>query len=450
MKRLGIKGGYATSEEVPDPNQIAPDGRVMVRLGNLVEEWSTEGLEGVHLVWDSQHNQMGELIEMMSVDSCLYEKLSPSERRYMNERWVPGQSRMLVVTCPKASLSKFWSVLEKAKQLDDGACRLHYTSRIDRTLLSSQFGKMFSGLFGSVTVHPNGTTLTLPNGGELPPSEAWERPGVADWVELVGFKLEDVTLSGPMGVRNRRALSVASAFWASRHWHDTVSRLERPEDDPEWALKVAELGATPEVLDELPATRLALRRKGGASPVPVNGDMIACNSCTLFNQCRLARAGAICTLPESDMGELAEFFKTRDANRVIEGLGLLLGKQADRVEQAMAEEMIAEDSAELRSDVTKMINGLFDRGVKLAQLNDPRLKGGPQVQVSLTQNAVGQITQGSPQQLAAGMVAELESRGVRREDITPELIEATFASDDVEEAILIASDPVTGVLPEQR
>ena len=147
------------------------------------------------------------------------------------------------------------------------------------------------------------------------------------------------------------------------------------------------------------------------------------------------------------MGELAEFFKTRDASKVIDGLGYLLGKQADRVEAAMADEAL---EGEMSPDVTRMINGLFDRGVRLAQLNDPRLKGGPQVSVSLTQNAVGHITQGSPQQLAAGVVAELESRGVRREDITAELIEATLNGEDIEEAVIIANDPVTGILPESR
>ena len=453
MQRLGIKGGYSVGESTPPhPNRIAADGRVLLRNGPVVEEWDVDGLVGMHLAWDGSRHTIEQLVEMMSVDSNVFDDLTPAETRHIRNHWVPGQRRLLVVNCPGARVATFWAVLERLHASSEGACDLHYASRLDRTLLPAQFGKMFGGIFKSVTVHPNGTTLTLPNGGEMPPDEAWDRPHVVDWLRLVGFEREEVTLSGPLGVRNRRALSVASAFWASRHWNDDVSRLESPPDDPAWAEKVAEIGATPELLSELPAAKVALRKKHGASPTPALGDMIACNSCTLFDQCRLARAGAICTLPESDMGELATFFKTRDAQKVIDGLGELLGKQADRVEAAMAEEAVAgaEDADDLRADVTKMIHGLFDRGVKLAQLNDPRLKGGPQVSVSLTSNTVGQITQGSPQQLAAGVVAELEARGVARKDITPELIEATLSGGDIEDAVLVAADPVRGILPESR
>ncbi len=450
MRRLGIKGGWGTGEWCPDPEVIASDGTVLLGNGPVVEEWRGEGLVGVHLAWDPKNYNMDQLIEMMSMDSNVFEGLPVSAARHVRNHFVPGQRRLVIINCPGASFTTFWSVLERIHAASEGACDLHYGFTLDPVLLPAQFSRMFSGIFSSVTIRPNGTTLTLPNGGEMTPAESWERPHVQDWLKVIGFDLEDVTLAGPLGVRNRRALSIASAFWASRHWNDPVSRLETPEDDPEWAEKVAEIGASPEVLEALPAAKIALRKVGGASPTPVHGDMIACNSCTLFDQCRLARAGAICTLPESDMGELADFFKTRDASKVIDGLGLLLAKQADRVESVMADEAASEDSAVLRGDVTKMIHGLFDRGVKLAQLNDPRLKGGPQVSVSLTNNAVGQITQGSPQQLAAGVVAELEARGVRRQDITPELIEATLAGDDIEDAVVVVTDPVTGILPEAR
>lgn len=455
MARLGLKCGYSKSpKDTHDPSLLGNGGKLLIKKGNVYEERDESGVTAVHLGWNPSDFSVSQLLEMMSVDSVLFEALKPPERRHLESSWVPGQARVVVVTCPVASVSAFWRVLEKAKSMAEGACRLHYvlsSVHPDRDL-PNQFGKMFSGLFESVTVPPNGTTITLPNGGTCEPPQLWDRPHAAEWLRLVGFDMDEVGTSGPIGVRNRRALSVASALWASRNWHDPKTQLETPADDPEWAVRVAEIGVTPEVLDAMPAAKIALRKKGSASPVPVEGDMIACNSCTLFDQCRLARAGAICTLPESDMGDLAEFFKTRDAQKVIEGLGILLGKQADRVETIMAEEAASDgESAALRADVTKMVHGLFDRGVKLAQLNDPRLKGGPQVQVSLTQNAVGQITQGSPQQLAAGLVAELESRGVRREDITPELIEATLAGGgDITDAVEVFADPVIGILPEGR
>lgn len=450
MQRLGVKGGWRTDEETPEPQRIADDAKVMLRDGNVVEEWDASGLIGVHLAWDHQHHTVAQLVEMMSVDSVVYDKLAPSELRHIRNHFVPGQPRRLVVTCPKASISTFWKLLEDLRADSGDACLLHFDTHLEAKDQPDHFKKMFGGIFDSVTFRPVGARVVMPNGGAFEMEKVWDRPHAAEWVKLVGFDLEEVTLSGPLGVRNRRALSIASAVWASRHWNDTVSRLEAPPHDDEWAMKVAEMGATPELLEAIPAAKIALRKHRGASPTPSHGDMIACNSCTLFDQCRLARAGSICTLPESDMGELAEFFKTRDANRVIDGLGHLLGKQADRVEAAMAEEASAIEPDVMREDVTKMIHGLFDRGVKLAMLNDPRLKGGPQVAVSLTQNAVGQITTGSPQALAAGVVAELEARGVRREDITPELIARELGAgvDDIMDAEVVPADRAVGHLPE--
>jgi len=455
MQLLGIKGGHQLVGNPGTAAQIADDGKLLIETGRFIEEWSVEGRLGVHLIWDFNVDMMEALLQMMSVDSVLYDDLTPADRKYIEANFVPGQRRMVAVVCPPArTAASFWNTLDRAVKMDEGSCDLHYMARNRRNsnMLPTQFGKMFSGLFGSVSMLPNGKTITIPNGGSCQTEKAWDRPGINEWLHVVGFELEDVCLSGPVGVRNRRALSLASALWASRNWNDGISRLEKPDDDPDWAVKVAEVGAAPELLKMLPATKIALRKKGGASPTPASGDMIACNACSLFDQCRLARVGAICTLRESDMGELAEFFKTRDAQRVIEGLGHLLGKQADRVEAVMADEARAdpEEAAALRDDVTKMIHGLFDRGAKLAMLNDPRLKGGPQVQVSLTNNAVGQITQGSPQQLAAGVVAELEARGVRREDITPELIARELGEgvEDIEDAVVVPYDPIVGSRPE--
>lgn len=457
MQLLGIKGGHQKAGDPATADQVADDGKLMVETGKFLEEWDVTGLRGVHLIWNFMLDNMKSLIEMMSVDSVLYDDLTPAERKYIEANYVPGQRRMVAVVCPALSRApSFWTSLASVSSLSEGSCALHFMAKNNRNsnLLPSKYGQMFGGLFESASFLPNGKTITVPNGASVETGDVWDRPGIREWLHVVGFELEDVCLSGPLGVRNRRALSLASTLWASRNWNDDVSRLEIPPDDPDWAVKVAEFGAIPEVLEAMPAAKVAVRRKGSASPKAALGDMIACNSCTLFDQCRLARVGAICTLRESDMGELAEFFKTRDANRVIEGLGQLLGKQADRVEAAMADEAHAdpEEAAALRDDVTKMIHGLFDRGAKLAMLNDPRLKGGPQVQVSLTNNAVGQITQGSPQQLAAGVVAELEARGVRREDITPELIarELGIGDTDVVDAVVVPADPVLGSRPEAR
>lgn len=452
MKRLGIKGGYdhwalRKNRDRPElsPAQIAHDGRLLIERGPVVEEWTADGRAGVHLLWDHQHDSLDQLAEMMSVDAPLYSGLKGAVRGQVEDLWVPGQRRMVVVVCPGATQEGFWAALYQLHELAEGACDLHYTSRLEGYEMGSQYSKMFSGIFRSATVKLTTEEIIAPNGSRTSIDKAWERRGLDEWLGVVGFDLEQVTMEGPLGTKSRKALSAASAFWASRNWNATVPHLIEPPEDAVWAEQVAAMGATPELLVTVKPARLALRKKGGAPPEPAVGDMIACNACTLFDQCRLARAGAICAIPESDMGELANFFKTRDTTKIIDGLGELLGRQADRVEQKIKDE---ENGAEVSEEVTKMIHGLFDRGVKLAKLTNPALNGpGLAVNVGVQTN-MGAITSGSPQQLAAGVMAELEARGVRREDVTPEIIEAYLSGDQEKVKELVPANPVLGHLPE--
>jgi hypothetical protein len=288
---------------------------------------------------------------------------------------------------------------------------------------------MFDGIFESVTLKPTTDVICVPNGSRVRLEQVGDRD-ISEWIELVGFDVEQVSMQGPLGSANRKALSVAAAFWASRNWNPETRHLIKPPQSDEWAEKVAKMGAAPELLVTVKPARLAIKKRGGASPSPQVGDMIACDHCSLFDVCRLARQGSICTVPESDMGELAKLFQTRNADEVIDGLGKLLGHQADRVEQQLAEEqsnagLYGVGLGPLSEELTKMIHGLFDRGVKLAKLLNPELVGrGAQVSVNVgTGGAPALVTAGSPQQLAAGIVAELEAKGYTRDQITPELIQ---------------------------
>jgi hypothetical protein len=456
MKRLGIKGGFDHHAKRTNPKpelsaaSIAEDGQLMVERGPIAEHWGPDGLIGVHLLWDHKTGTIEQLAEMMSVDAPYYSGLTAAQSSQVMDLFVPGQRRTVVLVCPGTSEDGFWSSLYKLVDLTGQACDLHYMSRLRGFEMGSQYSKMFGGLFRSATLNLTTEEIIAPNGFRVSVEKAWERRGLEEWTKLVGFDLEQLTMDGPLGSRNRKALSVASGFWASRNWNTSIPHLTEPPEDPAWAEQIARMGASPELLVTVKPARLAIKKQRGVSPEPSLGDMIACNACTLFDQCRLARAGAICAIPESDMGELATFFKTRDTSKIIEGLGELLGRQADRVEQRMADEERARDDDDqiiISEDVTKMIHGLFDRGVKLAKLTDPSLNGGPSVSVNVAQQSVGAIQQASPQQLAAGVVAELEARGVRREDITMEVIEA-YLSGDQNAAAELVSPPMLGILPE--
>jgi hypothetical protein len=87
-----------------------------------------------------------------------------------------------------------------------------------------------------------------------------------------------------------------------------------------------------------------------------------------------------------------------------------------------------ESYGELDPEVTKIAALLFKGGRDLARLVDPALRVGPTTAIQIN-NGVGPGGGGgaaaiaSPQQVIAGIVTELEARGVRREDITPEMIQ---------------------------
>ena len=111
-------------------------------------------------------------------------------------------------------------------------------------------------------------------------------------------------------------------------------------------------------------------------------------------------------------------FKSRDSGTIISGLQELLVLQAERVELGRTKEL-AED--EIDSDTSKVINAMFDQGVKLAKLVDPSLRTGAKVAVGVFTGTPGgpALTAASsgPEGIAS-IVRELEMQGIPRDDIT--------------------------------
>lgn len=116
-------------------------------------------------------------------------------------------------------------------------------------------------------------------------------------------------------------------------------------------------------------------------------------------------------------------FKSRDSGKIIDALGTLLAANTRRLEAGLREE---QEYGELSSEVTKISNQLFAQGVSLAKLIDPNLRGGAKVQVNVGGNA--QVISGaSPNAIMGSIVRELESRGIPREAITPEMVQGLLA-----------------------
>ena len=106
----------------------------------------------------------------------------------------------------------------------------------------------------------------------------------------------------------------------------------------------------------------------------------------------------MCSVPGAEPTELAEFFKTRDSDLIIDGLGTLMAAQTRRLERGMADE---EDFG-LDPEVTKMMSQLFEQGVKLAKLLNPDLRGGAKVSVNVGVGGSAQVQMGNPRQFTAG------------------------------------------------
>lgn len=157
------------------------------------------------------------------------------------------------------------------------------------------------------------------------------------------------------------------------------------------------------------------------------GDMILCNSCSLKYRCPLYEPGSVCTVADSDGKALADYFGSRNADDVLNGLQAVLRKQAERVEGAVEQEMDAQKKARgagepvLYSDqVTKMLDGLQKNADKYLRLVDPRFTK-PVVQI----NNNGALPSGpSPREIdPAAAREELVELGMPRDKITAEHIE---------------------------
>lgn len=259
---------------------------------------------------------------------------------------------------------------------------------------------MFALPFSAVDIDPRTDAkkgkILLPTGRDVQYEHAGQHQY---WVNMLGFKTTDLPVP-----RNRCMFNIRSAQWAGRHFRANVKMKSR-----------GDTVVDPDAWNHKPSETLSIRTKSmSAQP----GDKFLCDTCSLQNTCKYYRAGAVCSVPDSEPSSLTRFFKTREADTIIEGLGSVLATQAQRLQEGRESEM---DFGELDPEVTKIVNSLMSGGIKLAKLLDPRLAaaGAPR---NLTQVNIGAGGQ-TPQALMAGIIAELEAQGYRRDQITPELIE---------------------------
>lgn len=247
--------------------------------------------------------------------------------------------------------------------------------------------------------------IYLPTGKQLKVKHTSLIP-YAKWLRLLGFLPVDMN-----DARKRCLFNIKSMRWAVKNYKDNRNIAMR------MSYKDADSTSSDEDFEPAVAGRF-ITKNIQVQP----GDRYVCNSCSLQYDCKLYREGSVCTLPKSEPGQLAKHFGTRNANDIIDGLGALVQINAGRAALGVEQE---EDFG-LDPNVTKIIDDTFRQGTKLAQLIDPNLRSA-KVQVNIGQSAG--VINNSPDMssVVSSAVRELERAGIKREDITPEMIEGVLA-----------------------
>lgn len=329
-----------------------------------------------------------------------------------DERPVLGQEHRVVVTdLPPSNHGPGRKMLTVLKELQEEYpdCILHvhgiYSWRIS-----------FGMGFRSTDVEPRTAAqkgrVILVGGNE----EQYERVQQhAKWVTLLGFKPADLSVP-----RNRCMYNIKSALWAGENYE----KLFR--------FRVRSSGNAPDT--ETPRAEYKPEETTKRTTLPVlkmkEGDKFYCDTCSIQMECKYQRAGAVCTVPDAEPASLANFFKTRDPQLIVDGLSTIVAANSRRLERGMSEEEIIGD---LNPEVTKLLNSVFTQGVQLAKLLDPNLRGGGvKVNVGVGVQAGGQasvaVSAANPNELIGGVVRALEARGIPRDKITPELVQQVLES----------------------
>lgn len=358
----------------------------------------------VYPVWE--YGQSIKLLEEMLENPAGEDVKACSSRSLaVDERPVLGQEhRIVVIRPPKADTpigKAFYMVLSQFQEdYPEAIIHVHglYSYRI-----------MFGFNFRSVDTDPRTPaskgTVVLPSGKEVQQAGATLEP---HWVNLIGMQPVDLKIP-----RNRCIFNILSSQWAAEHFKEAVKIKTKGFEaiDPDNPTK------------RVPVSRSIMTRRVHAQ----EGDKLLCNTCSLQTACKYYREGAVCIVPGSEPAPLAKFFKSRDSEQIMEGLGTLLATQAARLDKALEAE---ETTDELLPETNKIIKMMFDSGVKLAKLRDPKLASAGAAKITLNTLNQTAITAGTPQALMASIVDEFIKRGIPRDQITPEMVMSVFEAPD--------------------
>jgi hypothetical protein len=382
---------------------VGEQGTAEIRQGNTLQK-----PHAVYPTWvyGEDTELLQEMIERPVGEDkgvCFDTTVAPDERPVFGQ-----EHRVVVIGSPGAGTGpgrKFLTFL-KSLQEDNPQCIVHlhgpYSYRI-------AFGMGWRSSDVEPRIVAQKGKVTTPSGTEMLYEHVQQH---ANWVTVLGFKPGD--LSTP---RVRCMYNIKSALWAGKHYAQLYNfqprRSSRPVD-----IETPDENYTP------PETKSPFIGKVD----PKEGDKFHCDTCSLQTQCRYQRAGAVCSVPDAEPAALAKFFNTRNSDLIIQGLGVLVAANSRRLERGMDMENAIGD---LDPEVTKLLNQVFTQGTQLAKLVDPNLRGnGVKVNIGVGSGGTAQVAVAgaTPGELIGGVVRELEARGYKREEITPDLVKSVLAA----------------------
>lgn len=378
---------------------VAPQGTVEYQFGNDLKHPIA-----VYPTWSYLHDEFPILEELMAQPIADDPAYTESALPY-DERPVSGQEHRVVITdMPDMRAGSGRAFLRTIKELQEEypECILHIHGLYS-------FKNCFSLGFGAADIEVRTSAaqgkVFMPYGKEIKVDKIGK---LAKQIHLLGYSVGDLKVP-----RNRCMFNIKSAMWAGEHFDKLYAPVvNRP-------LSTVPDTTTPDADYSPPEKKSPLPR----GLVVKTTDKRLCDTCSLQDKCDYFRSGAVCSVPNAETRSLAEMFRTRDSDQIIEGLGTLLAAQTNRAERQM---QIEEAIGELDPDVTRMLSSIFDQGVKLAKLVDPGLRSG-KVQVNVGAGGQAAVLNATPQQLMAEVVRTLESQGIPREKITPDMVSGLLA-----------------------
>lgn len=400
-----VRQFYAATGIKPKIMVIGPGG-----ASNYFLDDKIDSPRSVFPVWSAKNDKLSDLVKLCADPVGDNEELCFSNTTPRMIRPVFGQEHRVVIYNPVLILSDLWRSVKRIRA-DYPDVKFHLNG-------CQPFHFLFNNEFDSVDYDPassRGSEIALPGGNLFRIScdpvfnlEKWQ-----DWINLLGFSIDDVLRDIPTRIK----FNIRSAMWAKSHYIDNFRWVKNVEDRN--AL------ADPSEEEYVPrnSRTIVSRRKRYSTKL---AEKILCNRCSIAPGCKLFRSGQVCGLAESSMTDLTQFFQSRSADKIIDGLAEITKMQARRLQTASAAEEL---SGEFDPEVTKMQNSLFKNGVSLAKLINPELSGpGTRVQVNVGVNGNAEaVSLASPKQLMASVFRELESQGIPRDQITPEMVKGIIS-----------------------